>query len=103
LEPDPVYTGEGSAAPACASFRLRSFIMSASAPDVHASDFASAFPNSSKVMLEQTTAAGVTVRVPMREIALSGGEPPLRVYDTSGPRGFDVGDGLPWRSPMRRA
>ncbi len=35
------------------------------------------------------------VRVPMREIALSGGEPSLRVYDTSGPQGFDVKDGLP--------
>jgi phosphomethylpyrimidine synthase len=31
----------------------------------------------------------------MREIALSGGEPPLRVYDTSGPQGFDVREGLP--------
>ena len=33
-------------------------------------------------------AQGVRRRtVPMREIALSGGEPPLRVYDTSGPQG----------------
>jgi len=31
----------------------------------------------------------------MREIALSAGEPPLRVYDTSGPQGFDVREGLP--------
>ena len=31
----------------------------------------------------------------MREIALSGGEPPLRVYDTSGPQGGDVREGLP--------
>ena len=31
----------------------------------------------------------------MREIALSGGEPPLRVYDTSGPSGCDVREGLP--------
>jgi len=31
----------------------------------------------------------------MREIALSGGEPPLRVYDTSGPGGCDVRQGLP--------
>ena len=30
----------------------------------------------------------------MREIALSGGEPPLRVYDTSGPQGCDVHEGL---------
>src|SRR5438105_2260677 len=31
----------------------------------------------------------------MREIALSGGEPPLRVYDTSGPQDHDVTAGLP--------
>ena len=35
----------------------------------------------------------------MREISLSGGEPPLRVYDTSGPQGFDVREGLP---PLRQ-
>jgi len=33
--------------------------------------------------------------VPEREISLSGGEPPLRVYDTSGPQGHDVRMGLP--------
>ena len=49
------------------------------------------FPNSTKVYVEGPG----QVRVPMREIALSGGEPPLRVYDTSGPQGFDVSDGLP--------
>ncbi|HJR33435.1 MAG TPA: phosphomethylpyrimidine synthase ThiC [Gemmatimonadales bacterium] len=49
------------------------------------------FPNSTKVYLEGPRG----VRVPMREIALSGGEPPLRVYDTSGPEGYDVSDGLP--------
>jgi phosphomethylpyrimidine synthase len=35
------------------------------------------------------------IAVPMREIALSGGEPPLRVYDCSGPQDFDVSVGLP--------
>jgi phosphomethylpyrimidine synthase len=35
------------------------------------------------------------VQVPEREIALGGGEPPLRVYDTSGPQGHDVRRGLP--------
>ena len=25
------------------------------------------------------------IRVPMREVPLSGGEPPVRLYDTSGP------------------
>src|SRR6185312_9320938 len=35
------------------------------------------------------------VRVPMREIALTGHEPPVRVYDTSGPKIEDVESGLP--------
>ncbi len=50
-----------------------------------------AFPNSRKVYLEGTRG----IAVPMREIALSGGEPPLRVYDPSGPAGHDVQRGLP--------
>ena len=49
-------------------------------------------PNSTKVCVGP-------LKVPMREIALSGGEPPLRVYDTSGPQGCDVREGLP---PRRR-
>jgi phosphomethylpyrimidine synthase len=56
-----------------------------------AGEYPGAFPNSSKVYV--TGPRGV--RVPMREIALSGGEPPLRVYDTSGPRITDVHAGLP--------
>ncbi|HWE28690.1 MAG TPA: phosphomethylpyrimidine synthase ThiC, partial [Polyangia bacterium] len=35
------------------------------------------------------------LQVPQREIALSGGEPPLRVYDTSGPQGYEATVGLP--------
>jgi phosphomethylpyrimidine synthase len=54
-------------------------------------DYGDAFPNSSKVYLDGPHG----IRVPMREIALSGGEPPLRVYDTSGPQGHDVRQGLP--------
>src|SRR5512133_680021 len=50
------------------------------------SDFSSAFPSSRKVFVGP---------VPMREIALGGDEAPLRVYDTSGPQGFDVREGLP--------
>jgi len=53
-------------------------------------DFDTAFPNSRKVYVEQDG-----VRVPMREITLGGDAPPLRVYDTSGPRGHAVRDGLP--------
>jgi phosphomethylpyrimidine synthase len=37
------------------------------------------------------------LRVPFREIALGGGEPPLRVYETGGPEGHDVRRGLPDR------
>ena len=55
-----------------------------------------AFPNSTKVHVDGPRG----IRVPMREISLSGGEPPLRVYDTSGPHGHDVRDGLP---PLREA
>ncbi|MCE2531316.1 MAG: phosphomethylpyrimidine synthase ThiC [Acidimicrobiia bacterium] len=49
------------------------------------------FPNSTRVFVDGPRG----LRVPMREIALSGGEPPLRVYDTSGPNGCDVREGLP--------
>jgi len=55
------------------------------------SDYGEAYPNSRKVWADGPR----RVRVPMREISLSGGEPPLRVYDTSGPLGADVRDGLP--------
>jgi phosphomethylpyrimidine synthase len=48
-------------------------------------------PNSSKVYVEGERG----VRVPVREITLSGGEPPVRVYDTSGPQGRGVRQGLP--------
>jgi phosphomethylpyrimidine synthase len=48
------------------------------------------FPASSKVHVLDGD-----LQVPQREIALSGGEPPLRVYDTSGPQGYDPTAGLP--------
>jgi phosphomethylpyrimidine synthase len=60
-------------------------------PSLVAADYGDAFPNSRKVYVE----GAHDVRVPFREIALSGGEPPLRVYDTSGARGCDVREGLP--------
>jgi phosphomethylpyrimidine synthase len=56
-----------------------------------AGDYGTHFPASRKVYAEGRHG----IRVPMREISLSGGEPPLRVYDTSGPRGVDVREGLP--------
>src|SRR5262245_36149427 len=55
------------------------------------SEFSTAFPNSTKVYVDGPR----QVRVPMREIALGGGEPPLRVYDTSGPQDHEVTAGLP--------
>jgi len=63
-------------------------------------DFATAFPSSRKVYdarQARLTADGpdVTLQVPVREVALSGGEAPVRLYDTSGPQGVDVRAGLP--------
>ena len=58
------------------------------------SRFADAYPNSRKIYVETGR-----VRVPMREVTLTAGEPPLRVYDTSGPHDTDVRAGLP---PVRR-
>src|SRR5918995_1938481 len=65
--------------------------MSAVPPRV---DFADAFPASTKVYVTGEC-AGERVCVPVREIALSGGEAALQVYDTSGPQGCDVRQGLP--------
>src|SRR6476646_1357492 len=64
-------------------------------PPLQSSDFESAFPGSRKVHVR-----GRGVEVPMREITLSEGEPALRVYDSSGPQGGDVREGLP---PLRRS
>ena len=60
------------------------------------SSFADAFPCSEKVHLLGPDG----VRVPVREITLADSpdgtpNPPLRVYDTSGPQGVDVRQGLP--------
>ncbi|MCC7386905.1 MAG: phosphomethylpyrimidine synthase ThiC [Deltaproteobacteria bacterium] len=49
------------------------------------------FPRSRQISV------GGELRVPMREIQLSGKNPPLVVYDTNGPQGADVRDGLPKR------
>jgi phosphomethylpyrimidine synthase len=57
------------------------------------------FPGSEKVYLD----LGEGIRVPARKITLSNGEPPLLVYDTSGPQGQDVREGLlPLRGPWIR-
>jgi phosphomethylpyrimidine synthase len=75
-------------------------------------DYSSVFPNSRKVYEERAAlltpeGPGATLRVPMREVSLTGGNPPVRLYDTSGPRTGDVRDGLPklraeWIDARRR-
>ena len=59
--------------------------------DTHAGEAEDLLPSSRKIHVE----GGTGVRVPVREIALSGGEPALRVPDTSGPQGIDPREGLP--------
>ena len=83
--------------------------MSKSTPVPTANTFAEAFPNSTKVFDESfvdTPHGRVQLRVPVREVTLSGGEPPVRLYDTSGPQGHDPRQGLPklresWIAPRR--
>jgi phosphomethylpyrimidine synthase len=61
-------------------------------------DYGTSFPNSTKAYedaLVQTPHGPVAIRVPMREVSLSAGEPPIRLYDTSGPQGHDSRAGLP--------
>ena len=60
-------------------------------PKTEPGDYGNAFPGSRRVHV----GGAMGVRVPMREIHLSGGEAPLRVYDTAGPREVDVRHGLP--------
>jgi len=52
--------------------------------------FSQAYPGSEKVMVERDG-----FLIPMREIALSNDEPPVQLYDTSGPQACDVRCGLP--------
>jgi len=58
--------------------------------------YSEAFPNSVKAYLEGPHG----IRVPVRRIALSGGEPSLDVYDPSGPQDANVREGLP---PLRES
>jgi len=52
------------------------------------------FPSSHKIH-ESLRHGAFELRVPKRRIHLSGDEPPLDVYDTTGPQGHDVRAGLP--------
>ena len=62
---------------------------SSSSSSEQTSDYGDAYPNSRKVYV----GAG-RVRVPAREVTLSDGESPVRLYDTSGPLGIDPHVGL---------
>ena len=74
-----------------------------------AQTYADAYPSSTKVYEEKTVPTphgDVLLRVPVREVALAGNEPAVRLYDTSGPQGFDPREGLPklraeWVRPRR--
>jgi phosphomethylpyrimidine synthase len=55
------------------------------------SEFSTAYPNSTKTFVDGPQG----VRVPVREIAVENGASSIRVYDTSGPQGQDVKEGLP--------
>jgi phosphomethylpyrimidine synthase len=63
----------------------------ASAPVASLPPLAEHFPSSRKILVD----AGDGLRVPVREVALQGGAAPLRLYDTTGPEGHDVKQGLP--------
>ena len=72
--------------------------MSKPTPVPTANTFAEAYPNSAKIFDEtfvDTAHGRVQLRVPLREVSLSGGEAPVRLYDTSGPQGHDPRVGLP--------
>ena len=56
--------------------------------------FEESFPRSHKVQRE-IEHGGVRMQVPGRRVHLSGNEPPLDLYDTTGPQGFDPRKGLP--------
>ena len=57
----------------------------------HMNDFSEAYPHSTKVYLQGTRG----VSVPVRRIGLEGGQSSIDVYDTTGPLGFEVREGLP--------
>ena len=52
------------------------------------------FPSSHKIYAERSH-AGFDLRVPKRRIHVTGDNPPVDVYDTSGPQGHDPREGLP--------
>ena len=74
-------------------------------------NFKENFPNSQKVFEKKSVEvasgeARLTLQVPFREVQLSGGHPPVKLYDTSGPGSDDVRRGIsqvrkPWVDAQR--
>jgi phosphomethylpyrimidine synthase len=65
------------------------------------------FPSSHKIHIE-VEHEGTVLRVPKRRVHLTGNEPPLDLYDTTGPQGYAPADGLPklragWVAPREGA
>jgi phosphomethylpyrimidine synthase len=54
----------------------------------HPDPSASPFPAARRVHVGE-------LRVPFREVALAGGNPPVRLYDTAGPQNFSAAEGAP--------
>ncbi len=65
------------------------------APDTPHNDYGEAFPNSQKAFREIDAGNGENLRVPYRRVHLTDGSAPVELYDTSGPLGGDVNQGLP--------
>src|SRR5262245_54647120 len=63
-------------------------------------DFTTSYPGSKKIYESRTAKLtpdgdAVELQVPMREVTLTGEPGVIRLYDTSGPHGHDVREGLP--------
>ncbi len=58
-------------------------------------DYGEAFPNSEKAYRQIPTEDGETLCVPYRRVHLTDNSTPIDLYDTSGPLGTDVNEGLP--------
>ena len=65
-------------------------------------DYGEAFPNSEKAYRQIPTEDGETLCVPYRRVHPTDNSTPIDLYDTSGPLGTDVNEGLPKLREMDR-
>ncbi|HED65458.1 MAG TPA: phosphomethylpyrimidine synthase ThiC [Planctomycetes bacterium] len=76
---------------------------SSATPRARLESFETSFPSSHKVFRE-VPYGDTTLRVPFRRVHLGAGEPPVDLYDSSGPQGVDPREGLePLRKPWTEA